>query len=61
MEKKSLLATLKAMFAGPSEPVRDDKKDMQPESRTNVWGMSGRQAQMQIRNLMQMKAFGRLK
>ncbi|MBW1813911.1 MAG: hypothetical protein JRJ39_09630 [Deltaproteobacteria bacterium] len=26
----------------------------------NAWGMSGRQAQMQIRNLMQMKALYRL-
>ena len=26
----------------------------------NVWGMSGRQAQMQIRSLMQMKALNRL-
>ena len=27
----------------------------------NTWGMSGRQAQMQIRNLMQMKALCRLR
>ena len=27
----------------------------------NLWGMSGRQAQMQLRNMMQLKAFHGLK
>jgi hypothetical protein len=28
-----------------------------PSVKLRLWGMSGRQAQMQMRNLMQMKAF----
>jgi hypothetical protein len=31
-----------------------------PQVISNAWGMSGRQAQMTIRNLMQMKALNRL-
>lgn len=32
----------------------------EPRGMSNTWGISGRQAQMQIRNLMQMKALNRL-
>jgi hypothetical protein len=32
----------------------------QPQASSNTWGMSGRQAQMQTRSLMQLKALYRL-
>lgn len=34
---------------------RDLNKGLQPQM--NIWGVTGRQAQMQFRNLMQAKAF----
>lgn len=33
----------------------------QPPAPMKLWGISGRQAQMQMRNMMEMKAFHRLK
>jgi hypothetical protein len=32
-----------------------------PTGPANLWGLSGRQAMMQMRNMMQMKAFHRLR
>ncbi len=40
-----------AMAAMPAE------EEPAPVSAVNLWGASGRQSQMQMRNLMQMKAF----
>ncbi len=40
-------AAMTAMPAAEETPVRA----------VNLWGVSGRQSQMQMRNLMQMKAF----
>ncbi len=43
-----------AMAANPIE-----EEEPIPVGSVNLWGVSGRQSQMQMRNLMQMKAFHR--
>ncbi len=46
-----------ALSAVPSAPVIEEAEAQLPPVQVNMWGMSGRQAQMQMRNMMQMKAF----
>lgn len=50
-EEDAVVCCAQAM---PSMPVESVQKPVQPP---NMWGMNGRQAQMQMRNLMQWKAF----
>jgi len=38
-------------------PACDQRPSTAPPAALNVWGMSGRQAQMQMRSLMQARAF----
>ncbi len=54
-----------AMAFSPSQsihftPAMTETKE-QPPLGVNFWGMSGRQQQMQMRSMMQMKALHRLK
>ncbi|MDM8514595.1 hypothetical protein QUF76_00215 [Desulfobacterales bacterium HSG16] len=47
-----------ALSAMSSAPVVEQVQTQQmPPVQVNMWGMSGRQSQMQMRNMMQMKAF----
>lgn len=57
MENKSLWARIKEAF-NPSETP-----EKQPDNvpKPNLWGLNGRQTQMQIRNLMQLKSFEKKK
>lgn len=54
-EEKSIMMQ-GALPAGPSASVREQAVTLPVY---NIWGLSGRQAIMQTRNLMQMKAFSR--
>lgn len=57
MDDKSFWTRLKEAFNPPEAP----DKPAPGGSRPNLWGLNGRQTQMQIRNLMQLKAFERKK
>ena len=46
-------ACMQAMAASAVEPVLEEYAD----APVKLWGMSGRQAQMQMRTMMQMKTF----
>lgn len=46
-----------AIYTQPFSAAGDIAGANVPAARFRVWGLSGRQAQMQMRNLMQMKAF----
>ena len=46
-------ACMQAMAAPAVEPVPEEYAD----APVKLWGMSGRQAQMQMRTMMQMKTF----
>lgn len=45
-----------AMFLGPPE-----KKGRRKLSQGNLWGYAGRQGMMNMRNMMEMKTFNRLR
>ena len=56
--KREMIAALSAvMHYIRSEDDARSGSSQSPAAPLNVWGLSGRQAQMQTRNLMQMKAF----
>ena len=44
---------IQSMTAPAAEPV----SEVYAAAQVKLWGMSGRQAQMQMRNMMQMKTF----
>ena len=52
-----------AVSAEMAHPRKEEEEPRQPTApmaaagTINLWGISGRQAQMQLRNLMQLKAF----
>ena len=46
--------SIQSMAIPSIEPVKEISAVAQP---VRLWGMSGRQAQMQMRNMMQMKTF----
>ncbi len=48
-----------ALYLAASGVDLTPKKTRRPASAANLWGLSGRQAMMQNRTLMQLKAFGR--
>jgi hypothetical protein len=48
-----------AALAASGIPLSEEPAPMAQAS-VNMWGLSGRQSMMQMRNLMQMKAFNRL-
>ena len=48
---------IQSMAAPAAEPV----SEVYAAAPVKLWGMSGRQAQMQMRNMMQMKTFNPLK
>lgn len=56
-----MMARLKDIFSGKPEKSVETKTVKIQDAKTNAWGISGRQAQMQIRTMMQLKAFERLK
>lgn len=45
------------MQAAMAAPESDQRPSAAPTAAVNVWGMAGRQAQMQMRSLMQARAF----
>jgi hypothetical protein len=49
---KSQEEAILAQGAGPALPEKTD-----PQPTNSIWGMSGRQQQMQLRTLMQLKNF----
>ena len=51
-EEEAALAQQMAMGSVPQVPAAP-----LPAATVNVWGMNGRQTQMQMRNLMQMRTF----
>jgi hypothetical protein len=67
MEDKSKIAAIAGVMAYISEEeeaiclaaaqAKGGAKMQTPPARVNLWGVSGRQSQMQFRNLMQAKAF----
>lgn len=63
-DKKKKTAAISAVMSYIE--TEDEKSARQPSAvapggPARMWGISGRQAQMQIRHLMNMKAFHRLK
>jgi hypothetical protein len=69
-EKKKITAAVAAVMsyleeeaasiqAAPQEHIEPAARPV-PPAPVSLWGISGRQAQMQMRNLMQLKAFHRL-
>ncbi len=48
-----------ALYLAASGVDLAPKKARRPAGAANLWGLSGRQAMMQNRTLMQLKAFGR--
>lgn len=57
MEEKSLWARIKDAF----NPPETSEAPATGSSKPNPWGLSGRQTQMQIRTMMQLKSFERKK
>jgi hypothetical protein len=49
-----------SIMAAPRE-ISEPAPRPAPSAPISFWGISGRQAQMQMRNLMQLKAFHRLR
>jgi hypothetical protein len=52
MEEEAILMQQAAMAGMPQVPAAP-----LPLAAANLWGMNGRQTQMQMRNLMQMRTF----
>lgn len=50
-----------AFVPAPEYPAKPEPAALSAPPAVNSWGASGRQAQMQIRGLMQIKAFHRIR
>ena len=61
IDKKKQTVAVSAVLAYLQKEAEERDRVLIPaavaETVPNVWGLSGRQAQMQLRNLMQLKAF----
>jgi len=53
IQKEEEAICIQSMAAPAAEPV----SEVYAAAPVKLWGMSGRQAQMQMRNMMQMKTF----
>lgn len=72
-EKKKITAAVSAVMnyiqeeaaavamQAASQDYNETAPPVAPVPPTSFWGVSGRQAQMQMRNMMQLKAFHRLR
>lgn len=60
-EEETLAAQLAAVSINSMESALPDIAVIPPALSVNVWGASGRSTQMQMRSLMQMKAFHNLR
>ena len=61
-DKKKVAALTAVLQLLQAEAEAAEVADLRPPTPTtaagaNLWGLSGRQAQMQLRNLLQLKAF----